>query len=186
MNDVLKTIYSRRAIRRYLNKPVDRTIIEQLLDAGRMAPSAMNKQPWHFYIVTKQEDISLYSAAIIDAALKSLPNTGVHDLSHGVEFFKTADPVFHGAPVVIFLTAAKGNEWAPIDIGMCAQTIFLAAKSLGLDSCPVGFGKFIEQTPHYKRLGIAEDEEVILSIIIGYGDEIPAVHPRDKNNAFYR
>lgn len=186
MNDVLKTIYNRRAIRKYKNKPVDRAIIEQLIDAGRTAPSAMNKQPWRFYIVTKQEDISLYSGAIIDAALKSLPNAGVHDLSHGVEFFRTADPVFHGAPVVIFITAAKGNEWAPIDIGMCAQTILLAAKSLGLDSCPIGFGKFIEHTPHCETLGIPENEEVLLSLVIGYGNENPALHERIKTNVFYR
>ena len=42
-----KTIYERRAVRRYKDKPVDRKLIEQVLDAGRMAPSAMNKQPWH-------------------------------------------------------------------------------------------------------------------------------------------
>lgn len=185
MNDVFKTIYDRRAVRKYKNKAVDKTVVEQLIDAGRMAPSAMNRQPWKFYIVTNSEDINLYSKEITEAALKTLPDTGVHDLSHGIEFFKTSDPVFHGAPVVIFITAVKGNEWAPIDIGMCAQTIFLAAKSLGLDSCPVGFGKFIEQTPHYKKLGIPADEEVVLSIVIGYGNEEPATHGRIRTNAFY-
>ena len=55
MNEVLKIIYARRAVRKYNDKPLDRKIIEELLDAGRMAPSAINKQPWKFYILTKKE-----------------------------------------------------------------------------------------------------------------------------------
>ena len=46
-NEILKTIYSRRAVRSYKDKPVPKELIEQLLDAGRMAPSAINKQPWN-------------------------------------------------------------------------------------------------------------------------------------------
>ena len=45
-NETLKTIYERRAVRAYQDKSVSKEIIEQLLDAGRMAPSAINKQPW--------------------------------------------------------------------------------------------------------------------------------------------
>ena len=42
MNDMLKIIYERRAVRKYKDRSVDRTLIEQVLDAGRMAPSAIN------------------------------------------------------------------------------------------------------------------------------------------------
>ena len=62
----------------------------------------------------------------------------------------------------------------------------LAAKSLGLDSCPVGFAKFIGKTKGYIKLGIPKDEQVHLAIIIGYGDESPKPHERNKNNAFYK
>ena len=196
MNEVIKTIYERRAIRKFKDKVVDKEIIEQLLEAGRMAPSAINKQPWKFYVVTKKDDIQLFSKEIGTAALKSIPHmgvkkivkaavSGVTHLSHGIDFLKAPDPIFHGAPVVIFITAPKDNEWAGLDIGMCSQNIMLAAKSLGLDTCPVGFGKFIMKAKSYSKLNIPNQEQVLLSIIIGYGNETPEVHERKKDNVVY-
>ena len=197
MNEVMKTIFERRAVRKYQNKGVSKDLIDQLLEAGRMAPSAMGKEPWKFYIVTVKEDIALYSKEIINEGMHSFPAMGVKKavkavasalihLSTIVDFFKAEDPVFHGAPVVIFIAAQKDDEWAALDIGMCSQNIMLAAKSLGLDSCPVGFAKFIEKTKNYNKLGIAKDEQIHLAIIVGYGDEKPEVHERNKKNAFYK
>ena len=196
MNEVIKTIFERRAVRKYKDKAVDKDIIEQLLDAGRMAPSAINKQPWKFYVVTSKEDIQLFSDEIVRVGLKSIPKMGIKNvvkavasglthLAHGIDFFKTEDPVFHGAPVVIFITAPKENEWAGLDVGMCSQNIMLAAKSLGLDSCPVGFGKFVEKAKDYSKLNIPSTDRVHLAVIVGYGDEKPEVHERNKKNSFY-
>jgi nitroreductase len=178
-NQVLANINERRAVREYTSKPVDRQIIETLLEAGRMAPSAINKQPWKFHIVTDIETIKRFSKEITKVA------EGHFHLSHGVDFLKTEDAIFHGAPVVVFISAPKDNDWAPIDIGMCAENIMLAAKSLGLDSCPVGMAKFVEQTSCYSELKIPSTEHILLSIVLGYGKEKPAIHTRLKNNAFY-
>ncbi len=68
---------------------------------------------------------------------------------------------------------------------MCSQNIMLAAKSIGLDSCPVGFGKFVEKTQIYSKLNIPDSDQVNLAIIIGYGNENPEVHERIKNNVIY-
>ena len=196
MNDIFKNIYDRRAVRKYKAKALDKKTIEQLIDAGRMAPSAMNKQPWKFYIATKQDDIQYFSKEISKSALKHFRQMGIFRsiktiassisaLSHGLDFFKTEDPVFHTAPIVIFITAPKKNEWAGLDIGMCAQNIMLAAKSLGLASCPVGFAKFIMKTKAYAKLGIPKEEQVHIALIIGYGDETPTAHERKKDNLFW-
>lgn len=196
MNEVIKTIYERRAVRKYTDKAVSKDIIEKLLDAGRMAPSAMNRQLWKFYVVTSKEDIKLFSGEIVKAGMKSITDmslksvanavvSGITHLAHGIDFIKAKDPVFHGAPVVIFITAPKENEWAALDIGMCSQNIMLAAKSLGLDSCPIGFGKFVEKTKDYSKLNIPQTEQVQIAIIIGYGNETPEIHERKKNNVFW-
>lgn len=195
MNEVLKTIYERRAVRKYKDDPVDRTLIEQLLEAGRMAPSAINKQPWKFYVLTKKDDIAEFSKAIAKASTKVFLKSGLKNivktaysafhLSHGVDFLKVEDPIFHGAPVVVFITSQKDNEWAALDIGMCSQNMMLAAKSLGLESCPVGLGKFVEQTDMYSRLNIPPSETVNLALIFGYGNENPEVKERIKNNVLY-
>jgi len=176
MNDVLKTIYERRAVRRYKDQQVDKKLIEQIIDAGRMAPSAMNQQLWKFYVLLDKELIRSLSPFIVKVANKVL------SWAHGVDQSKTTDIIFHNAPVVIFITAPKKNEWAVLDIGMCCQNMMLAAKSLGLDTCPIGFAKFLEKTNKISILGMSSSEEIKLAIIVGYGDENPPVHERKRDN----
>jgi nitroreductase len=195
MNATLNTIYERRAVRKFTEQPVDRKIIEQLIDAGRMAPSAVNMQPWQFYILTNRRQINAFSKAIKTGAIKGIFKSGIKKVIKAVvsaltfpnvaDFTKKDDVVFHGAPVVIFITSPRDNEWAALDIGMCAQNIMLAAKSLGLDSCPVGMAKYVEYTDAYTKLGIPKNETVNLAIVVGYGDETPAVHVRSTNNVTY-
>lgn len=194
-NDIVRTIYERRAVRKYKAKSIEKTLIETVLDAGRMAPSAINKQPWKFYILTQPKDIRAFSKEISAAAVIELAKSGIKnivkttkDLLHfadKADLMKKKDPVFHGAPVVIFITSPKSDEWAPLDIGMCAQNIMLSAKSLGLDTCPVGFGKFVEKTKLYPKLGVPETEQVNLAIVLGYGDETPELHARLQNNSVF-
>src|ERR1700756_1710293 len=80
MNEVLKTIYERRAIRKFKDKLVDKKLINQIIDAGKMAPSAINHQPWKFYIVTNKEDIRLFSKEITVAVIKSIPKMGLKNI----------------------------------------------------------------------------------------------------------
>lgn len=195
-SETLKTIYERRAVRKYREIPVDHEMITRILDAGRMAPSAINKQPWKFYILTGKETIKAFSGEIAKVTARTFLKThsGAGLIKTAVEIlhmikardlFKRSDPIFHGAPVVIFIAAPKDNEWAPIDIGMCAQNMMLAAKALGLDSCPVGLAKYVGQTAIFSRLQVPLSEQVHIAVILGYGDETPELHERIKDNAFF-
>ena len=166
-----------------------------LLDAGRMAPSAMNRQPWKFYVVTDHKKITAFSKEIAEQAIKQIKHVNLKEaakmtlsffhLSTMVNFLKNEDHIFYGAPVVIFITSPKEDEWGALDVGMCAQNIMLAAKSMGLDTCPVGFAKFVTQTKDYYLLNIPDTEQLHLAIIAGYGDEEPDVHERLEDNAAY-
>jgi nitroreductase len=194
--EMLKTIYERRSVRRYLDKAVDRELIEKVISAGCMAPSAMNRQPWKFYMLTNKETIKSFSKEIAKVTARELLKSGplgIVKLAAGAlssihlgDLLKGPDPIFYGAPVVIFITAPADNEWAPLDIGMCAQNIMLAAKSLGLESCPLGVGKYVEHTKIYYQLQVPFPEKVLLAIIIGYGNETPTAHARATDNVFYR
>lgn len=68
---------------------------------------------------------------------------------------------------------------------MCAQNMMLAARSLGLESCPIGLAKFIEQTKLYSQMNVPLIDQVDLAIIIGYGDETPELKERKKENSFF-
>ncbi|MCW8801738.1 MAG: nitroreductase family protein, partial [Candidatus Bathyarchaeota archaeon] len=50
---VIELISSRRSIRKYENKEIPKQVLDQILEAGRQSPSAMNKQPYRFVVVTK-------------------------------------------------------------------------------------------------------------------------------------
>lgn len=194
-NEILQNIYDRRSVRKFKEGTIDRNLIEQIVDAGRMAPSALNKQPWKFYVVTDKELIHTISKEIAKISLKQIAKIGIKEIVKSIwhyihspkdlNFFNQSDFVFHGAPVVIFVAAPKENEWAPLDIGMCCQNMILAAKSMGLDSCPVGLAKFIEETKSVSKLGLSKKETVHLAVLIGYGDEAPELKERKKDNAIY-
>lgn len=195
MNDTLKTIYERRAIRKYKDKAIEKSILLEIINAGKMAPSAINRQEWKFYILTKPNDIEEFSKEIARAAAKGILKSGIKNilrsaasamhLSHGIDFLKAKDPIFHGAPAVIFITSPKQNEWAGLDVGMCSQNMMLAAKSLGLESCPVGLGKFVDQTKVFSKLNIPKSEMVNIALIFGYGDENPEAKERINKNTFF-
>jgi len=190
----IQTIYSRRSVRRYKQKEVAREVIEQIIDAGRMAPTAMMEQPWKFYILTNPELIDEFSKAIIKTLAKEMVMAGasgigklalgaVYNLFHNNVF--NGPDIFYGAPVVIFLTAPKDEPWACYDISMCAQNMMLTATALGLDSCPLGVGKYVEHTSIYYKLKIPYPEQVFLALIIGYGDEHPKARARRKDNEIF-
>lgn len=192
---ILNTIYERRSVRKFQDKPVGREMIERVLDAGRMAPSAINRQPWKFYVLSNKEAIHSLSKEIAKIAGKEFLKSGPKQIlktighllhfPHDIRFFKGENLVFHGAPVVMFITGPRKDEWASLDIGMCAQNIMLAAKSLELDTCAVGMGKYAEQSESYSQLRIPSSEQIYLSIVLGYGDENPEIHERNKNNVVY-
>lgn len=52
---MLEIIYSRRSIRKYTNEPVPHSIIEKIIDAGRVVPSAKNRQPWKYLVYSGEE-----------------------------------------------------------------------------------------------------------------------------------
>jgi nitroreductase len=53
-NEVIRVLKERRSARNYLSKPIPRDILEDIIDCGRLAPSANNSQPWVFVVVTEE------------------------------------------------------------------------------------------------------------------------------------
>jgi len=194
-NETVRMIYERRSVRRYKKKMVDHELIEQVIEAGRMAPSAINQQAWKFYVLTDKSLITDFGKEIVAISMKGFIRSGIRNIvrtashlihfPHGFDFHSLEDPVFHGAPVVIFITGPKENEWAHLDIGMCAQNMMLAAKSLGLDSCSIGFAKYVKETKLFPRLNVPDGDEVIIAVILGYGNESPEMQERKKDNVFF-
>jgi nitroreductase len=133
--DVIEAIATRRSIRRFSDKPVGEGMLEHLLDAVRMSPSWANMQCWRFIIVR-------------DPALRAR----ISELTYVESFMAPkgykANPSKAGvaeAPVLIVACADPqqsgelwGQQYYMADIGIAAQTLMLAAHSMGLGTVFVG------------------------------------------------
>ena len=162
--DVMEAIVKRRSIRSFLPKPIEPEKLEQVLEAGRQAPSASNQQPWRIVVVT-------------DPVIRQR-------LAHAAR-----DQKFVGeAPVVLVGCAIKtdrvmtcGQHCYPIDLAICMTTMSLAAVSLGLGTCWIG--AFFEDKIK-EILGIPADVRVVELMPLGYPAEQPAARPRKPMEEF--
>lgn len=195
MNEILQNIYQRRAVRKYKNIGVERHLIDDVIAAGTMAPSAKNEQSWKFYVLTDREKIKKLSKEIAHRAYHHLKDVSLKDIAQmtlSMFHFSTIkdlilrnDHVFYGAPVVIFITSPVHDEWGGLNTGMCAQNMMLAAQSLGLATCPIGFARMVSEVEDYYLLNIGSNEQIELALTLGYANEAPATPPRENRQVTY-
>lgn len=195
MNQVMDAIRARRSIRAYSDRTVPKELIDQILDAARAAPSSLNKQPWKFVVVTDKRLMGEISSAvkkIIKRIHALLPVLRVfirelRDEKTIGAIRKTAlseeDTVFYGAPLLILIVSARKDRWAAVNCALAAQNMMLSAHSLGLGSCFIGRGDFIERCGHIcRKLGIDKKYSVRASLIFGYPAEFPKNIPERKKD----
>lgn len=151
---LVNVILSRRSIRRYERRPIPEETMKLILEAGRMAPSAMNRQPWHFIVVT-------------DPRLKERLSGGRWN-----RFLRDAAAVIVGCGEYGHPSAER---WTAIDVAIAMENMVIAAWALGVGSCWVGD---FDEGEVKELLGIPEDVRVIALLSLGYPAEHPA--PRRK------
>lgn len=171
-NETIETIMSRRSVRKYQDRKVEREKLERIAECGINAPSAINKQPWQVRIVDNEEYINGVTQVFTakDSTAKSDPN------------FKN---MFRNAPAVIFIASPKDGS-GQLDCGLLGENIVLAAKSLGLGTCCLGGPiRFMTSDPdaaeYVKKLDLPDDYALLYAIAVGYPDEEPDAKPRDRS-----
>lgn len=174
-NEVIETILTRRSIRAYKDQAVPKELLDQVLECGVWAPNAINAQQWEVRVVMSEEWINSATAAAKEAAKGTPAEAQFNDPS-----FKN---LFRNAPAVIFI-GHKPGAYTPVDCGLMAGNIMLAAKSLGLGTVcmasPVRTFLLTEAgASHLTSLGFSEGYEPLICIGIGYPDEEPAAKPRN-------
>jgi len=166
-NPVIDVIRARRSIRKYTGKPVTKEVIGQLLSAAVMSPSAMDREPWRFVVITDKAKIKELS----DAVKRLTPLQGLAQ-KFVERMTSREDLIFYSAPLLILIVAQKDYKWAHLDCGILAQTMFLAAKSFGLGSCFIGFARALNNDHELLRsLGVPEGDEIVAPLIFGYQAE---------------
>jgi len=148
----LDVIFRRRSIRRYKSEPVPDGVLNNILEAGRLAPSADNAQPWHFIVIT-------------DPKIK-------RELSKGVW-----RSFIEGSAFTIAGCGEKRDRWSTVDVAIALENMVLAAEAQGVGSCWIGA---FEEEEVKKLLGIPDHLKVVALVSFGYPAEKPG--PRGKKS----
>jgi nitroreductase len=137
--DTFLAIASRRDERRYGPESLPDAVAARILDAGRLAGSASNRQPWVFVVPDTRERIETLARSVY-----------------------VPDNVL-GAGLVVAV-ALTGRRQASFDAGRAAQNMLLAAWNEGVSSCPNGLA---DRDAAHAALGLADDET--LAIVLTFG-----------------
>ena len=147
----INNILQRTSVRSYEDRPVEKEKIEKLLRAGMAAPTAVNKQPWHFIVVTDKDQLQKLAEAN--------PNAGMAAK----------------APLAIVVC---GEFWVQ-DCSAATENILLAATGMGLGSVWTGTYPSKERCAAVtKLLKLPKFLIPLNTIVIGYPDS--QVTPKDK------
>jgi len=159
--ELLQLINYRQSDRAYLSTPIEKEKLERVLEAGRLAPSACNSQPWKFIVVGNQE-------------LKNKIADCTSSKVLGINHFTKQAPIH----IVIVEEKAKftanagglikGKHFPLIDIGIAAEHICLQAAAEGLGSCMLGW---FDEKKVKTLLNIPKSKRVPLIITIGYSEK---------------
>jgi len=183
VNAVIDAIKKRRSVRSYESKPIPRDILNAVIEAGNEAPSAMNSQPWRFVIVENAgaRRILLNAARpqagkIIELAKDADPERYAMIKKRLAEM---PDPVYYSAPAIVFVIGT--GRYASNSCPLACENMMLAAHSLGLGSCWVGFGAMVtEDADALALLDLKDDESIFGPILLGYAKDIP-MRPAKKD-----
>ncbi len=172
MENVIECIYNRRSIRKYKKKEIPKEIIEKIIHAGVMAPSARNVQPCRFSVVVGKDRILEIGKRVVEM---------FHERGRSVSPQRMAteeECIFYNAPCLIVVSGDPEHSYLKDDVNLCVENMFLAAHSLGIGSCWIGRAKVLEEDPEIKdELGI-QDLQIVAPLVFGYPDENPATPER--------
>lgn len=179
--ETLKSIEERRSIRSYTKETIPRKIIEDILNCGRIAPSAKNRQPWYFVIVQNDTKDKI-ADMMIEYTLNNDDTIRIKQLGCESSVNPTAN-IIKQAPILVLIFREKNDNWIVGDnlsIGACVENMCLRATDLGIGSL------WIRDTVDVaydvaKMLG-HEDMELNCALALGYANQSPKQRPRKELN----
>lgn len=149
--DVFEAVKTRRSIRKYADKPVEKDKLLKILEAARLSPSASNNQPWHFVVISDK--------AIVESLLPAYTR----------EWFVKA-------PVVIVACSYPDEAWSrmdgesywKVDSAIAVENMVLVAHEAGLGTCWVAA---FDESKVKDALGIPKEVRIIAMLPLGYPAE---------------
>jgi nitroreductase len=148
--ELTEVINSRKSIRKYINRKVEKEKIEKILESGIKAPSGKNGQPWKFIVIKENKEL-----------LKQISKLTIYD-----SFVKTADCL-----ILVFLNKSESYNYIKDvqGIGACIQNMLLTIIDLGLGACWIG--EILNRDLYVREiLKLEKNFDLMAVISIGYCD----------------
>jgi nitroreductase len=158
--DAIEVLKTRRSVRAYTRAPVPRKIIEDIVDCGRLAPTANNVQPWEFVVITDPE--LLRRIAVITEYGKFIAD----------------------APVCV-VVLSRDTKYYLEDGSAATENILLAARAHGLGSCWVAGDKKPYASEICRLVGAPHGYRLISLVPIGYPAESPEKSKRPLSDVLH-
>lgn len=186
---MISAIYDRRSTRKFLDKPISKEDLKEIIQSGIKAPSSKNRQPWKFVVVQgaeKEEMLEIFRRGISREENENalLPQSRQH-----IPAAKYTVDIMEKAPVVIFVVNTLGknilSDMTPEEhiyeicniqsISAAIQNMILTATEKGIGSlwiCDIYFA--------YEEIckWLNSDGQLIAAVALGYPDEFPKARPR--------
>lgn len=152
--ELLELLQNRRSCRAFQPQPLDRDTLSAIVEAGRRAPSAMNRQLCRFYVLTDPDLLEAVSRTV----------------SVQLEGFAGRD-CRYGAPALVLVTNRRDNACALQDASCAMENMMLAAAALGVGSCWINQPYYLSGDETFRALlapiGLTGEEAVCASLALG-------------------
>ena len=166
---------SRRSIRQYKDKPVNKAELKRLIDIARYAPSGHNLQPVGWLVLNDKAELKRLSSTVVDWMHWMLENSP--ELALSMHMDRTVarwdsgyDVILRDAPAVIVAHADKDNRVAPAACTIALIYLELATTTMGMGACWAGYFNAAATTfpPMKEALDLPEDHQAFGSMMVGY------------------
>jgi nitroreductase len=149
--DALEAIKKRRSVREYTGDAIPREDIVKIVDAGRLAATGNNKQPWDFVVITHRDMI---------------------------EKLKVASQWMEKAGAIIAVVMDPSSRWWIEDGAAAVENMLIASTALGYGSCWLEGYTLPREEEFKKLLSVPDDKRLLTLVPIGVPVEWPTVEKR--------
>jgi len=171
----LQFLRSRRSVRRFLDKPVEREKIQRLIEGARYSPTAGNSQLVQWLVLTDKKRIAEIAAMTVDWLREVLKDPRIAEASPYLPMVIAAwdagnDSVLRGTPALIVASAPKEAINGTVDLTIALSYLDLLAPAMGLGTCWAGLlqAALLSSSAIYRAVGIPDRHPHHYPMMLGY------------------
>lgn len=183
--DIIECINSKRSVRVYTDEIISKDTINNLIELGTKASTGSGLEPWGFVILDDKSEIDNLSMESKNYLLNNMEKYPY--LKQYETWLKNPKfNIFNNASTLLIIYGNTESHWYVYDCSMAAGNIMLAAHSMGIGTCWIGFAEYILNTKEFKeKHKVPEKYTLVSTLSMGYMKNKMEPPKREKPAIFY-